>query len=155
MIQSRVLSKVIMIMMFPAVLLLAQTPQKASIEGSGEFKDRLAILYGESAKGFVPSYQAFLQCLKEGNKEGMAELIRFPVHTCLNGKKVNIPDKKTFIANYEEIFYPRYTQKIMDSSKSMFVSGQGVAIGEGLIWFAWYSKPSNNWRIKAINNYGY
>ncbi len=155
MIRFRGLSLALMLLFVPTACLFAQTPQETPSEGQGEFKERLVLLYKDRAEGFDPCYQSFLKFLETGDKEKMAELVEFPIHAYVKGKKVKIPNKKAFVANFDGIFYPGFTKKIAESSKSLFVLGQGVTVGQGLVWFAWYSKPSSGWKIKSINNSGY
>lgn len=155
MIRFRGLPLASMLLLMPTAYLSAQHAQKATAVEPSEFKDRLVLLYKDRAEGFDACYRTFLKCLEAGDKEGMAELVRFPIHAHVNGKKVEIPNKKAFVANFEGIFYPGFTKKIAEDGKSLFASGQGVRVGQGMVWFAWYSKPSSGWKIKSINNYGY
>ncbi|HEY8892583.1 MAG TPA: lipoprotein [Clostridium sp.] len=66
-----------------------------------------------------------------GDKQQLAEQIKYPINAKINGKVVNIQSKEYFIKNYDQIFYPNYKIAISNSfTKNLFVNYQGIMFGQ-------------------------
>lgn len=87
------------------------------------------------------------QSIADGEKEWLANHIRYPIKTALNGKKeTTVKNKQQFIDNFEQIFYPAYKEKIKKLCVcNMFYNMQGIMLGNGEIWI-------DGEKIIAINN---
>jgi len=87
------------------------------------------------------------QSIAEGDKEWIANNIRYPINTSLNGQeKITIQNKQQLIDNFEQIFYPVYKEEIKKyCTCNMFYNSQGIMLGSGEIWIG-----KNE--IIAINN---
>jgi hypothetical protein len=85
--------------------------------------------------------------IKNSDKEWVADNIRYPLNTTLNGKeKITIKNKQQLIDNFEQIFYPAYKEEINKHCVcNMFYNSQGIMLGNGDIWI-------NGTEIIAINN---
>ena len=92
-----------------------------------------------------------------GDKQRLAEQIKYPINAKVNGKVVKIENKDYFIRNYNQIFYPKYKDVISNSyAKYLFVNYQGIMFGEDEfnIWINEVT-PTNGvskLMITAINN---
>ncbi|MBU3160805.1 hypothetical protein KPL37_13750 [Clostridium frigoris] len=92
-----------------------------------------------------------------GDKQQLAEQIKYPINAKINGKVVKIQNKDYFIKNYDQIFHPKYKAAISDSfTKNLFVNYQGIMFGqdEFNIWINEVT-PSGGipkLMITAINN---
>jgi len=85
--------------------------------------------------------------IAEGDKEWIANNIRYPLKTTLNGQeKITINNKQQLIDNFEQIFYPAYKEEIEKHCVcNMFYNSQGIMFGNGEIWIS-------GDEIIAINN---
>ncbi|MCG8499218.1 MAG: hypothetical protein MJB12_02270 [Firmicutes bacterium] len=85
------------------------------------------------------------------NKEGLAELIHYPIHVTINDSEVSINNAKEFKQNYDDIINADFKVRISNSyTKYMNSNYRGIMLELGMIWF-------DNWdnkglRIIAINN---
>ena len=93
----------------------------------------------------------------EGDKEWIANHIRYPINTTLyKNKSVSIKNKKQLINNFDDIFHHEFKEKIKSFCVcNMFNNYQGVMLGDGQIWI--YPKPNStdkkfDCNITAINN---
>ncbi|MBU3176539.1 hypothetical protein KPL47_09145 [Clostridium estertheticum] len=92
-----------------------------------------------------------------GDKQGLAEQIKYPVNAKINGKVEKIQNKDYFIKNYDLIFYPKYKASISNSfTKNLFVNYQGILFGQD-IFNVWINEvtPAGGipkLMITAINN---
>ncbi len=102
----------------------------------------------EDVEEFVRKIKKYV---KEDNKEGLAELINYPIRVHINGTKVTINNAEEFEQNYDDIMNAEFKEKISNSfTKYMNSNYMGIMIGNGQMWF-------DNWkdkglRIYAINN---
>jgi len=85
--------------------------------------------------------------IAEGDKEWIANNIRYPLKTTLNGQgKITIKNKQQLIDNFEQIFHPAFKEQIEKHCVcNMFYNSQGIMLGNGEIWIG-----KNE--IIAINN---
>jgi hypothetical protein len=85
--------------------------------------------------------------IAESDKEWIANNIRYPLNTTLNGQeKITIKNKQQLIDNFEQIFYPAYKEEIQKHCVcNMFYNSQGIMLGNGEIWI-------NGNNIIAVNN---
>ena len=93
-----------------------------------------------SAQNETDETAEFMQKVKnaiaENDKEWLANHIRYPLNTTLNGEeKITVENKQQLIDNFEQIFYPAYKEQIEKHSLSdLFSNWQGTMLGNGEIW---------------------
>jgi hypothetical protein len=105
----------------------------------------------QDVDNFVNKIQGYIV---NDNKEQLAEVVNYPIKVYINGKKTNIPNKDSFIKNYDGIFYPKFKQVISNTSTEyLFANFRGIMFGDmGEIWI---DDPdfSGDLRIIAVNNF--
>ncbi|MCB2360971.1 hypothetical protein [Clostridium estertheticum] len=92
-----------------------------------------------------------------GDKQLLAEQIKYPINVKINGKIEKIQNKDYFIKNYDLIFYPKYKASISNSfTKNLFVNYQGIMFGQDIfnIWINEVTPTGGipKLMITAINN---
>jgi len=106
----------------------------------------------EDVENFASQIQ---KLIVNGDKEGLAQQIKYPINVNINGKVTKIQDKYEFIKNYAQIFNPNFKQAISNAyTKYMFVNWQGIMFGEGLynIWINEQPPTGSALMITSINN---
>jgi hypothetical protein len=85
---------------------------------------------------------AFLSMLQTavaaGSKANVAVIVKYPltVHLLKDRKTLVIENEQEFLAHYNELFDIRLVSAIADLQKNgLFCNYQGVAIGNGQLWF--------------------
>ncbi|MBU3182541.1 hypothetical protein [Clostridium psychrophilum] len=67
----------------------------------------------------------------KGDKQRLAEQIKYPINAKINGKVIKIENKDYFIKNYDQVFYPKYKAAISNPFiKNLFVNYQGIMFGQ-------------------------
>ena len=85
------------------------------------------------------------------DKERVALMIAYPLNVQIGRKNVKIKNKKSFIKNYEQIFYKNFYEKIKKTvPHNMFAKSSGVMLGNGEIWIGSRDKGIY---VTAINNW--
>ncbi|MCB2294312.1 hypothetical protein LGK95_12405 [Clostridium algoriphilum] len=103
---------------------------------------------------FVSKIQSYVV---NGDKQQLAEQIKYPINAKINGKVVKIQNKDYFIKNYDQIFYPNYKIAISNSfTKYLFVNYQGIMFGQD-VFNIWINEVTptvgiHKLMITAINN---
>ncbi|MBU3114275.1 membrane lipoprotein lipid attachment site-containing protein [Clostridium lacusfryxellense] len=65
------------------------------------------------------------------NKEQLAEQIKYPINSKIDGKVVKIENKDYFIENYDKIINPNYKSAISSAfTKYLFVNYKGIMFGQ-------------------------
>jgi len=103
---------------------------------------------------FVSKIQSYVV---NGDKQRLAEQIKYPINAKINGKVVKIQNKDYFIKNHDKIFYPNYKIAISNSfTKYLFVNSQGIMFGQDAfnIWINEVTPTVgiHKLMITAINN---
>ncbi len=108
----------------------------------------------EEVEGFMKHLR---NSILNGDKEWVANHIKYPLRTTLDGQKsITIKNKKQLIDGFDHIFYQTFKNKIKSYCIcNMFSKGEGVMLGNGEIWI----NEGSNWnagkcdcKITAINN---
>lgn len=91
------------------------------------------------------------------DKIWLSKHINFPISVAISGKKRTIIKNKTqFIANFDKIFHPDYTNRVKNACTcNMFSNYQGAMIGNGIIWIQNTIKSTESnfdFEVIAINN---
>lgn len=78
---------------------------------------------------------AYQQAVAEGDKEGVAKLIDYPLAATIDGKQTSIKDATNFVQNYDKIITPAIAGVIKAQKYSeLMVNGKGVMFGSGETW---------------------
>jgi len=94
-------------------------------------------------EGFMDFVSEFQVMVAGGQKEAIAELVKYPIN--------NATDKQEFIKNYDLIFNQKVKQAVLSQDvKQIWRNYQGAMIGNGEVWFG--EIPGAGYRIIAINN---
>ena len=90
----------------------------------------------------------FWDAIKRQDKDTVASLIVYPINVRLTGSTKRIHDSKELIANYDEIFSPRYRESILSElPHNMFGGGDGIMFGHGQVYFG------SNGKVIVLNNF--
>lgn len=108
----------------------------------------------KDVENFASKIQSYVV---KGDKQQLAEQIKYPINAKINGKVVKMQDKDYFIKNYDLIINPKYKSAISNSFiKNLFVNYQGIMFGqdEFNIWINEVTPTSGSPKlmITAINN---
>jgi hypothetical protein len=91
----------------------------------------------------VVFFRHFRQAIKEDNRAAVADMIRYPLRTNLNGKAVFVRSSKKLLEEYENIFTPQVQQKIIQASDdTVWGNYKGYMVADGVVWWE-KSAPSS------------
>lgn len=89
---------------------------------------------GDHAK-YQTVINAYQKAVTEGDKEGVATLIDYPLAVTIDGKQTSIKDATNFVQNYDKIITPAIAGVIKAQKYSeLMVNGKGVMFGSGETW---------------------
>lgn len=78
---------------------------------------------------------AYQKAVAEGDKEGVAALVDYPLAVTIDGKQTSIKDAADFVRNYDKIVTPAIAGVIKAQKYSeLMVNGKGVMFGSGETW---------------------
>ena len=82
----------------------------------------------------------------------MASMVAYPLNVQIGRKNVKIKNKKSFIRNYDQIFYRSFYERIKEAvPHNMFTKSSGVMLGDkGEIWIGLHDRGIY---VVAINNW--
>ena len=134
-----------------AAILAVASVSPGTAQTDAETNSTLDALFGEHAP-----YRTFFDELKKAvaadDRAAVAAMVDYPFQARIDGKALKIRDAAHFVADYDKIFTPRVRQAVADQSyATLFANWQGVAIGDGEIWFSGVGER-NVVRITAIND---
>lgn len=132
-----------------AALLSCGAPASAAAQSAAETNETLDTLFGSHAP-----YQQFFETLQKaiaaGDKKTVALMVDYPFRARIGGKAVKINDAVHFATDYDKIITLRVKQAVTRQTyQTLFVNWQGVAIGDGEVWF---SGVGDTIGITAIND---
>jgi len=80
------------------------------------------------------------------DKEWIANNIRYPITTTINGEKlIKIENKSQLIDNFDNIFYQEYKENIKSfCTCNLFSNYKGIILGKGQIWIDNIPKSNEN-----------
>ncbi|MBU3144638.1 hypothetical protein [Clostridium sp. CF012] len=124
------------------------------VEYGKRYMTALATKSDKDVENFVSKIQTLVI---NGDKEGLAQEIKYPINVMVNGKVTKIQNKDDFIVNYSQILNPNFKKAISNAyTKYMFVNWQGIMFGEGLynIWINEQTTAGSDSKlmITSINN---
>lgn len=83
-------------------------------------------------KSVINAYQ---KAVADGDKEGVAALVDYPLAVTIDGKQTSIKDAADFVRNYDKIVTPTIASVIKAQKYSeLMVNGKGVMFGSGETW---------------------
>lgn len=123
----------------------------AQAQSAAEVNARLDTLFGSHAP-----YQSFFSALQlamaSDDRQAVAHMVDYPLHTRIDGKAVTVKDTPQFVARYDGIVSAELKRAVAAQSYAdLFANWQGVSIGDGKLWFSGVGK-NHVVRITAINN---
>lgn len=138
-----------MVMVCAAPLQLeAQAGSTSQACGGNSTVDSLGAKTAASSRAFLAQLQAAVQ---SNNRDQVAETISYPLLVLHSGKRIHVPKKQTFLANYEEILTPPVRQAILhQTAQCLFGNSSGAMIGNGEVWFR--EQAPDQWKIITIND---
>jgi hypothetical protein len=78
---------------------------------------------------------AYQKAVAEGDKEGVAALVDYPLAATIDGEQTSIKDAADFVRNYDKIVTPAIAGVIKAQKYSeLMVNGKGVMFGSGESW---------------------
>ena len=78
---------------------------------------------------------AYQKAVAEGDKEGVAALVDYPLAATIDSKQTSIKDAADFVRNYDKIVTPAIASLIKAQKYSeLMVNGKGVMFGSGETW---------------------
>lgn len=121
-----------------------------------EYGKRYARFVNNKSDQDVENFASKIQnYIVNGNKESLAEEIKYPINVKINGEVIKIENKDELIKNYDRIFSVDYKQAVSKApTKYLFVNYQGIMFAGGNIWINDVMLDGNNSQLKitAINN---
>jgi len=125
-----------------------------SICGS-DYSHRYSDFYGTDDD--VEKFMKYIKTsILNGDKEWIANHVRYPIKTTIKEKAITIKTKAQLIENFDQIFHQEFKDMIKSfCTCNMFSNYQGVMLGNGQIWIN--NKPNSkddkfDFEITAINN---
>lgn len=120
----------------PAVTSTADTAVDAAPVGTDDNAVDAAIdnILGDHTK-YQAVINAYQKAVAEGDKEGVAALVDYPLDATVDGKQISIKDAADFVRNYDKIVTPAIAGVIKAQKYSeLMVNGKGVMFGSGETW---------------------
>ena len=138
------------VVLFP---LLSGTVQAASED---KIYADVETLLGD-ADGLEPFLEDLRQAIANGGAKEVGKLAAFPLPVNNNGTFFDVRSIEEFERNYEQLLTAA-TRELVASVKysELFVSSDGVAIGDGAVWIAPVcdnqSCSKSHWALVSVNN---
>ncbi|NBN63454.1 hypothetical protein GWI72_02285 [Microvirga tunisiensis] len=139
-----------------AVSLSALWPLSGQAASEDEIYAQVETLLGD-AEGLDPFLEELRRALVTGTARDVAKLVAFPLPVNNNGTSFDIRSAKEFERNYERLV-TEATKDLVASADytELFVSSDGVSIGDGAVWIAPVcdnqSCTRSHWALVSINN---
>ena len=96
---------------------------------------------------FEDQVSKFKTAVIKGDRQYVAEQVRFPIALSVRGKRINVRTKAAFLKNYDAVFTKELIASISKTvPHNMFTKATGAMLGNGIVWF-W-----GDGEVIAINN---
>ncbi|MFC7559144.1 hypothetical protein ACFQY3_09280 [Paenibacillus farraposensis] len=81
------------------------------------------------------TFKALQKAVADNDKEKVANYILYPLRVNDSEKSLTIPNKKDFMAKYDQIFTDAIREALVNQkTDDLFVNYQGVMVGSGELW---------------------
>jgi hypothetical protein len=101
-------------------------------------------------------FQKFQLAIKDGDREDVASLIRYPLRVTLKGHKALIRNRWELLRNYDAVFDNAVRCAIANGRQSdVWGNWQGFTVDAGPIWWEKSTTPDSPFLIIAVNNGGF
>lgn len=89
----------------------------------------------QDPKAFLNTFKALQKAVADNDREKVANYILYPLRVNDSEKSLTIPNKKDFIAKYDQIFTDAIREALVNQkTDDLFVNYQGVMVGSGELW---------------------
>lgn len=89
----------------------------------------------QDPKAFLNTFKALQKAVADNDKEKVANYILYPLRVNDSEKSLTIPNKKDFMAKYDQIFTDAIREALVNQkTDDLFVNYQGVMVGSGELW---------------------
>ncbi|MFD1461358.1 hypothetical protein ACFQ5D_07880 [Paenibacillus farraposensis] len=89
----------------------------------------------QDPKSFLNTFKALQKAVADNDKEKVANYILYPLRVNDSEKSLTIPNKKDFMAKYDQIFTDAIREALVNQkTDDLFVNYQGVMVGSGELW---------------------
>ncbi|MGM1022886.1 MAG: hypothetical protein ACQEXV_20835 [Bacillota bacterium] len=102
----------------------------------------------QDPKAFLNTFKALQKAVADNDKEKVANYIFYPLLVNDSEKALTIPNKKEFIAQYDQIFTDAIREALVNQkTDDLFVNYQGVMVGSGELWLR---RATNNPKLFGV-----
>lgn len=138
------------------IVSLAVTAPPAKAEDEDAVTARIESIHGNT-DGFYETFDGLRESARGHDAESIAAFAEYPLTVNANGETYDIQSAKDFVENFDTIVTQDTLNAITGADVGdLLVNGDGVAIGNGVVWLAAICENSDcsatHWAITAINN---
>ncbi|TKH34024.1 hypothetical protein C1I59_21165 [Paenibacillus polymyxa] len=106
----------------------------------------------QDPKAFLDTFKALQKAVADNDKEKVANYILYPLRVNDSEKSLTIPNKKDFLAKYDQIFTDAIREALVNQkTDDLFVNYQGVMVGSGELWLRRATDNPKQFGVFSIN----
>ncbi|MGG4221161.1 hypothetical protein ABEW32_23385 [Paenibacillus jamilae] len=106
----------------------------------------------QDPKAFLNTFKALQKAVADNDKEKVADYILYPLRVNDVEKSLTIPNKKDFMAKYDQIFTDAIREALVNQkTDELFVNYQGVMVGSGELWLRRATDNPKHFGVFSIN----
>ncbi|KAF6615739.1 hypothetical protein HFE03_17365 [Paenibacillus sp. EKM102P] len=106
----------------------------------------------QDPKAFLNTFKALQKAVADNDKEKVANFILYPLRVNDSEKSLTIPNKKDFLAKYDQIFTDAIREALVNQkTDELFVNYQGVMVGSGELWLRRATDNPKHFGVFSIN----
>ncbi len=95
--------------------------------------------------------EKIIRLVRQGKKELLADLIRYPIRAYVGNKEYNLKNADEFVQNYDQIANEGWKARLLTANSDEVMSNyMGYSIADGAVWFE--ISEGEEGKIFAINN---
>jgi hypothetical protein len=115
--------------------------------GGNSTVDAMGASTAKLSRDFLAQLQS---AVKANDKRQIAGMISYPLLVIRSGKQTRIQQRKTFVANYDQIFTAPIREAILhQSAQCLFGNDRGAMVGRGEVWFT--EQQGSGMKIITVN----
>ena len=104
----------------------------------------------------VAFFTEFQEALKNGDRNSLSSMVRYPLRVRLNGKPAFIRSKREFLQGFDRIFEPVVRCAVLAGrAQDVWGNWRGFTISSGAIWWERRNAPDAPFEVITVNNEGY